>query len=174
MVYANSHLCSHVDCCRAPAVPGGLTLRRCLYLAPLSNPLGQCRWATPAGHCPQPRLYVSLGPQRHSRLPRRRLGLLGEKILTPEERAAALGRGLRRTATRLVAPKPTHARQTPQHLDAGAGRRGVPPAWLDAPRAQHREHSPGHPAPGRFLAAGQALDHQPRSRIRAKKKPAIA
>src|SRR5206468_3122993 len=64
------------------------------------------------------------------------------------------------------APKPPNLRAVAQHLDAGPGGPGLPRQGLDPTRAQPRGHPPGHPPPGSLLAAGQALDHQPRPSLR--------
>src|SRR5262249_3741347 len=92
------------------------------------------------------------------------------EVLAAPQRPAPAGHRLRGAAAAPAAPEPARLRQAPRHLDVGPARSGLLREGLDAPSAQHRDPPPGHPPPGGFLAAGQALDHQPRPRRRAQKK----
>src|SRR5205814_4391 len=92
------------------------------------------------------------------------------EILPASDRPAAVGRRLRRAPAPPLASEPPYLRPGPQHLDFDAAGPGLPRQGLHAPRPQHRGRPPSHQAPGRQLAAGQALDQQPRPRLRAKKK----
>src|SRR5262249_35074581 len=93
----------------------------------------------------------------------------GEVLASPQ-RPAPPGRCLRRALAPPVAPEPTGLRQSTQHLDVGPGGPGLPRPGLDAPGVEPGHHPPGHRASGRVLEAGKPLDHQPRPRLRAKKK----
>src|SRR5262249_10313239 len=64
-------------------------------------------------------------------------------------------------------PQPGQAHQP---LDARLGGRSLSPTWLDPPATDRRGYPHRPEAAGDPLAAGQALDHQPRSGVRAKKK----
>src|SRR5438477_614673 len=61
-----------------------------------------------------------------------------------------------------------HGRRAAAVAGRLALRRCLPLTPLPNPAGQRGP--PGRPPPGRLLAAGQALDHQPRPRLRAKKK----
>src|ERR1700719_807789 len=167
MVYETTYFRSHLDRWRTPATPGRVALGRWLYPAPLPNPAGQCLRAKAAVDRPQLGLYRPVRPQRHPRLPGRGPGLSPREVLPPHQRPAAVGCRLRRQPPRPAAPQPPDLRPAPQQLDPGAGGPGLPRARLDPTAPQHRSPALGHPAPGRLLAAGQTLDHQPRPRLRA-------
>src|SRR5262249_6944266 len=68
------------------------------------------------------------------------------------------------------APQSAPVPQGYQPVDLGPGGRTVPHPRLDAAPAVGRGHSLGAQTPGHPLEAGQALDQQPRPRVRAKKK----
>src|SRR5262249_29171216 len=79
-------------------------------------------------------------------------------------------RPLHRAAEGPAAPQPATPRQAHRAVDVGVARRGLPRPRLD-PAAAHRRGDPrGAEAAGQPLAAGQAVDPQPRPRRRAKKK----
>src|SRR5262249_49963548 len=74
-----------------------------------------------------------------------------------------------RAPARALAPQPPRLRQTRQPLDPGVGGRGEQGRG-DCPHARERgDDPPDLAAPGRGLAARQALDYQPRPGIRPKK-----
>src|SRR5262249_23651651 len=104
------------------------------------------------------------------RLCRRRARLPEGEVFSAPQRPARVGRCLRRPLASSAAPDPAHLWQAAQHLDVAPGGPGLSREGLDAPRLESRDHPPGLPASGRVLAAGQALDHQSRPRLRAKKK----
>jgi hypothetical protein len=71
------------------------------------------------------------------------------------------------------APEPPHVWQGAQHLDLSVSSRGLLGAGPHALSGQHREYPSSPQALGRPLAAGQSLDHQPRSAVCPKKTGAI-
>lgn len=163
---------SQPDSRRAGTPPARSPFDGRLYLASLPDPAGQCVGPSPRFDRPQPRLHAAFRPQCHPRLRGRRVGLSEGEVLPSPQRPTRAGCRLRRTLASPVAPESAGLRQAPQHLDVGPGGPGLPRQRLGAPRAEPRHHPPGHPAVGRFLATRQALDHQPRPRLRAKKKHA--
>src|SRR5262249_42308125 len=171
MEYETSHyLRSHPHRRRAATVADRPALPRRLHLTPLPDPPRQRGRSGSRPHRPQPRLYGPLGPRRRPCLRPRGAGLLAGEVLAAPQRPAPAGHRLRGAAAAPAAPEPARLRQAPRHLDVGPARSGLLREGLDAPSAQHRDPPPGHPPPGGFLAAGQALDPQPRPRLRAKKK----
>src|SRR5262249_37633389 len=71
---------------------------------------------------------------------------------------------------RPLAPQPARLRPPHQPLDAGLGRRGELCPGLDAQAGQRRSHPQDLEASGHWLETGQAVDHQPRSGVPAKKR----
>src|SRR6516162_8343226 len=170
MRYETSHLCSYTRCCRAAAVAGGPALRQCLYGTPLPDPAGQQQRPRLCPDRPQPPLRRRYGPQRPAGLPPRRLGLFGSQIVPAPLGPGLPGRAFHRPSEGPAAPQSTLVRQADQPVDLEAGGPGLPRQGLDAPAAHWRGHPRGPQAPGHPLAAGQALDHQSRPAVRAKKK----
>ena len=166
------HLRSHLDSQRASAPAKRAPVGRCLHPASLPDPVGQCQRPDAHGDRPPPRLHGTLRPQRHSRLCHRGARLPEGEVLPPAQRPARAERLLRGPVASFAAPKPACLWQTPQHLDAAPGGPGLSREGLDAPPVESGDDPPGHPTSGRLLEAGQALDHQPRPRLRAKKKRA--
>src|SRR5262249_15065702 len=124
----------------------------------------------PPTHRPQSRLRQGDRAQRPPRLPGRGPRLPPGEVLPSPLRPAFPDRGPRPSPGRRAAPQPTPARQEDQLVDARPRGRGLVRPALDAPRALRRGHPPGLAASGHLLATGQALDHLPRPRLRAKKK----
>src|SRR5262249_28423782 len=118
----------------------------------------------------QPPSRVRRRPHRHPSLPPRPPRLLAGKVLPPPFRPPLPGPALYRAADRPVAPQPASGGQARRHLDAQPGGRGLPRQRLDPAAADWRGRPPGPEAPGHPLAPRQALGHQPRPRLRAKKK----
>ena len=170
--HANACLCPSLDGYRTRHPHRRTPFVRCLHPASLPDPVGQCQRPDAHGDRPPPRLHGTLRPQRHSRLCHPRARLPEGEVLPPAQRPARVGRLLRGPVASFAAPKPACLWQTPQHLDAAPGGPGLSRPRLDAPPVESGDDPPGHPTSGRLLAARQALDHQPRPRLRAKKKRA--
>lgn len=96
------------------------------------------------------------------------LACLRPKSKAPRTAHPAWPRG-RRGPARPAAPVAAQPRQADQPVDALPGRRGLLREGLDAPAARRRGRPADFEAPGRRLAASQALAGQPRPRLRAKK-----
>src|SRR5262245_6901318 len=171
MKYETCHyFCSHPDTNRATTPPARVALGGCFHPAPLPDRVGQRQRSNAGCHRPHPRLHPRDRPQHHPRLRGRRTDRPEGEVLASPQRPPHARCGFRRALAAPVAPEPPSLRPTPQHLDVELGGPGLLRPGLDAPRVEPGHHPPGHPASGRFLAAGQALDHQPRPRLRAKKK----
>lgn len=164
------HLRSPLDFHRASASPREAAFGRCLHPAPLPDPVGQCQRSDAHPDRTPPRLHGTLRSQRHPCLCQRGTRLPSGEVLPAAQCPAGAGHRLRRPVASPTAPGSPCLWQAPQHLDARPGGPGLSRPGLDSPRFEPRDDPPGHPASGRFLAASQALDHQPRSRLRAKKK----
>src|SRR5439155_7783362 len=153
-----------------PAVAGRASRRRGVYRPPLPNLVGQRRRRLPNGPGPSAALLGTHRPQRRSRLGPRGPGVPAGEILPARYRPALPGRTVHRPAEGSVASQPPSLRQTDEPVDLGSGRRGLPRQRLDATAPHARSHPRGLETSGHPLAARQALDHQPRPRLPAKKK----
>src|SRR6185437_3449165 len=170
MRYETSHLCSRFDGRSTPAVAGRASRYRGFYRPTLPDLAGQRRRHLPNGPGLPTTLFRTHGSQCRSCLCPRGLGLFEGEILPTAYGSALPGRTLYRPAEGSVASSPPSPRQSDQPVDLGVGRRGLLWQRLDPAATQRRSHPRGLETPGHPLAAGQALDHQPRSGIRAKKK----
>jgi len=164
------HLRSHLDPRRTPAPTRGPALGQCLHAAPLPDPAGQCQRPDTGPDRSPPQLHGALRPQRHPRFCHPGPGLPQGEVFSPSQHPAGVGCRLRRTVASSAPPESAPFRQTPQHLDAHSAGSGLSRQGLDPPPVEQRDHPFGHPPLGRLLATGQALDHQSRPGLRAKKK----
>jgi hypothetical protein len=165
-----AYLCPFIDHSRAPGAGGRPALSRRVCPAPLSARAGQCSWPSTAPHCPAPGLQRSDGAQRGSGVQHGRPCLLAQTILSTPYGPSGVRSRPGRGASRAVTPTPTGLRPTPQPLDTRSGGRGVLRARPHRTSGQWRDHSRRAGPPGGALAACQAVDHQPRSGVYAKKK----
>lgn len=168
--YETIPVCSTFDRLRATPASGWLTLCRRVCLATLPDPPGQRPRADAAANRRQPRLPPFVGSPRHPRLPPRRHCLLAGEVLPTDDRPTGAGRRTRRVTQGVVAPVAPPLGQGHQPVDAAAGRDRLLRTRLDTTAAQRGGHPPSPEAVRHRLEAGQALDHQPRPGIRAKKK----
>src|SRR5438876_54699 len=167
--YENTHLCSTIYQRRTAANPGGIAFVRCLRVASLPDPVGLCSWATsprdsvPAGlrrpNCAQRDPWLQCGgacrpAPRFFAPPSAAHHLLGRRSPAFERPAAS---------------QPPRFRQGPQHLDLGTGRPGQFRAGDHLLRGLRRKRAPSPQTLGNQLEASQALDHQPRPTVPAKK-----
>src|SRR5262249_14710954 len=94
--------------------------------------------------------------------------VLAAQVLTRPPHALGLRPRSGRAAARALAPQPPRLRQTRRPLDAGVGGRGERGRGDCAHARERGDDPPDLAAPGHWLEARQALDHQPRPRIRPK------
>jgi hypothetical protein len=168
MRHETTHLYSTVDLRGTSIAASRAALLRGLHPAALPDPAGQCARTTPRSDCPAAELCDPERAQCSPCLPPPGVGIRARPIAAsqthpPRARARTVAGAAARAAPRLW--------QTPQYLDAPFGRRGLLGTGSDPVPSQHRDHPPSAQAVGRQLAAGQALDHQPRSPVCVKKKP---
>ena len=159
---------------RAPPHPSGLALLRCLCLTPLPDSLGQCPRRTRTDHWPAAGLQR---PDRAQRAQRVQCpgsgGPAGRVVAAPSATHRLLG-GERRAAGRAAAPLPAGVWPRADVLDLGDRRPGQLRARPDCGADLDRKRAASPAAPGQELAPSQALDHQPRSAVRRKKRPESA
>src|SRR6266545_316854 len=167
--HETADLCASPHGRRARGPGGGLALVRCLHPAPLPDPARQRPRRVGARHRSRPGLRRPDGAQRDPRLQYPGPRGVNARLLPPAHHPRRLRPAPRRAPARAAASQPARLRPPDQPVDAGAGRpRGLRPGLDRAPG--DRRDDPGHaPALGRPLAAGQALDHQPRPGVRPKK-----
>src|SRR3954452_20181787 len=108
--------------------------------------------------------------QRHPRLQCRRPRGAGGRLVAAEERRAGAGRGGTGTAARDPAPAAARLRPRAEHLDPRPPGAGGARAGAEPDRPLGRDDPAGALAPRRGLEARQALAHQPRPGLRAKKR----
>src|SRR5215213_7069632 len=92
------------------------------------------------------------------------------RLIAAEERRPGAGRGRAGGAARDPAPIAARLRPSQEHLDARSPGAGGAPAGAEPGGPLGGDDPPGTAAPRRGLEARQALAHQPRSRLRAKKR----
>ena len=170
--YETIPVCSTFDRLRAAAASGRFAFPRCVYLAALPDPPGQCPTPDAATDRPQPRWRSLVGPPCHPHLPQGRHGLLARKVFPTDDRQTPAGHRACRAAQGPVAPIAPHPGQAHQPVEPAPGRHRLFRTRLDAAPAQRRGYPPGPEAVRHPLEAGQTLDYQPRPRLRAKKKRA--
>src|SRR3954470_17085495 len=94
----------------------------------------------------------------------------GGRLVAAEERRAGAGRGRAGAAARDPAPAAARLRPRAEHLDPRPPGAGGARARAEPGRPLGGDGPAGAAAAGGRLEAGQALAHQPRSRLRAKKR----
>src|SRR3954471_18808279 len=167
---APAHFCSRAERRGArPARSGPARVGR-VHRAPGADRAGERRRAPAADDRARPALRHADGPQRHPRLQRQRRSGAGGRLIAAEERRAGAGRG--RTGTAAGDPAPAAARLRPraEHLDPRPPGAGGARARAEPGRPLGGDDPAGVAAARRGLEAGQALAHEPRSRLRAKKR----
>src|SRR5258708_32684110 len=150
--------------------PGGIAFVRCLRVAPLPNLTGvgaertRPRDRTPAW------LRRPDRAQRDTRLQCGGACGVARRVFASPSAAHGLHGRRSRAPQRPVASQPTRFWPRAQHLDPGIGRPGQLRARDHLPRDLRRECTPSAQAAENQLEARQALDHQPRSAVPAKKR----
>src|SRR6266511_6022316 len=168
--HASTIICPHALARRARGAGGGTALGVRLHRAACPDAARQCRRAIHHRDCPQPSLKRSDHTQRHPYLPSARPGRASTQIIPAADYPGGLHGSAARTPPRSFAPKSAHLRQAEQRLDAPTSRRGqLRPRHYLAP-GQRRNHPHRPHATRRLREASQALDQQPRSRLRQEKK----
>src|SRR6266568_6805478 len=167
--HENTHFYPIVDQGRTAADPGGTAFVRCLCDAPLSDLASLGARGTSPGDCPPVGLRR---PDRAQCDPRIQChGALGaaRRLLAPPSAAYQLLAGRAGAPQRAAASQSARLWQRPRALDPGVGS----PGQLRA-RHHHHPHLRRKCAPRAQtledqLEARQALDHQPRPAVPAKK-----
>src|SRR5262249_25184682 len=169
--HATSHFCASADGRRAPGVDGGPALSGRLRLAPLPNPARQRPRRARPPHRQAPGMRRPDGAGWAACVQCRRTRGPAAGLLASAPPAAA---GVPRRARRAVAcaAPPQSARVWPPHqsVDAGLGCPSELRRRLDAQGRQWRSHPQDLEASGHRLEARQAVDYQPRPRVRPKKR----
>src|SRR4051812_5954822 len=167
---APAHLCSRAERRGArPARSGPARVGR-VHRAPGADRAGE-RGGTPAaGDRARPALCGADGPQRRPRLQRRRPGGPDGRLVAAEERRAGAGRGRAGAAAGDPAPAAARLRPPEEHLDPRPPGAGGARARAEPGRPLGGDDPAGVAAARGGLEAGRALAHQPRSRLRAKKR----
>src|SRR3954469_5789547 len=167
---APAHLCSRAERRGArPARSGPARVGR-VHRAPGADRAGE-RGGTPAaGDRARPALCGADGPQRRPRLQRRRPGGPDGRLVAAEERRAGAGRGRAGAAARDPAPAAARLRPPEEHLDPRPPGAGGARARAEPGRPLGGDDPAGVAAARGGLEAGRALAHQPRSRLRARKR----
>src|SRR5262249_35215939 len=138
---------------------------------PLPGRVGQCAGRARATDCPGGRLLREDRPPdpaalHHAGRSRPRPRLFAPPSATSPSvrwRAGRAGAGA-------LAPQPTRVRQAEQPVDLGVGRRGQLHQGREPDPRQRRDDPPDAQTPGGGLQARPAVDHQPRTRVSAKKR----
>ena len=170
MRYETTHVCSTVDVRGTAAVGSRAALLGCVYSAAVPDSARQCARATPRADCPAAGLCHPERAQCHPGLPypgrRQFVGPI------PAAQAQPPWCSMPEPVTGAAARAAPRLWQAAQHLDPAAGGRGLLGAGSDPLSGEHRDYSPSPQTAGRELAAGQTLDHQPRSALCVKKNSA--
>src|SRR6059036_631058 len=167
--YATSHLRASAEGRRARAPRGRLALVRRLCPPPVPDPAGQRPRRAGPGHRQAPGLRRPDRARGAPRLQRPRRGCPAAGLPEAHDDPGRLRPAGCRAAAGAAAPEPARLRQADQPVDAGPGGRGQLRARLDRHPRQRRDDPPDPQTARRALATGEALDHQPGSRVRAKK-----
>jgi hypothetical protein len=167
MGHETTHVCSTVVHRGTPPVGSWAALLGGLYATAVPDPAHRCAWAAPRADCPAAQLCAPERPHYQPCLAHPWIGRRAGPVQTPQAHPPG---ARRRIVTGTAARTAPRFWQTTQHLDTGLRRRGLVGAGADAPPGQPRDRPPGAQAAGRELAAGQGLDHQPRSPRRVQKK----
>ncbi|CAA9579613.1 MAG: Mobile element protein, partial [uncultured Thermomicrobiales bacterium] len=155
---------------RARGGGDGPALIRCLRPPPQSDHRRQPARRTRPADRPPPELRRADRPQRDPCLqPGGRRGA-AQALLGGPPRPGGLHPGRGGAVARPLAPQPARLRAQDQPVDARPRRRGGAPAGLDRHPGDRRDGAGDAGALGRALAARQDLDHQPRPRVRTKKR----
>ena len=165
-----SHLCFFPDRGPTTAPAAGPALPRRLHRPPLPDPAGQRRRAAPSAAIAR-NLGCAAQTVRNAihAFAREGLACLQAEVLPAPLGPALPGRALPSPAGP-AAPQPPHASASRPACGRWTWSPRSASPGLDPAAAQRRDDPPGPEAAGRPLAAGQALDHQPRPGVRAKKK----
>src|SRR5205085_9833870 len=126
-------------------------------------------WRTSPQHCPPTGLRRPDRTQRDPRLQYFWTGHPARRLFTSPSAAHGLHTRGSRTVERVAAPQSARVWPGSQHLDPGTGCQDQLRARDHFPRGLRRECAPSAQAAQNQLEACQALDHQPRSPIPAKK-----
>src|SRR3954452_8097524 len=167
---APAHLCSRAERRGARPARSGPARPGRVHRAPGADRAGERGGAPAPRDRPRAALRRADRAQRHPRLQCRRPRGAGGRLPAAEERRAGAGRGRAGAAARDPAPAAARLRPRPEHPDPRP-----PGAGGARPRAEPRRPLGGDDPAGaaavrRGLEAGQALAHEPRSRLRAKKR----
>src|SRR6266545_4389622 len=168
--YETTDLCASVYRRRTTGPQHWAPLVRCLCAAPLPDAPRQCARPACSYHCRQSGLRRPNRPQCDPRLQYPRTRHPHPRLIPALDRPADLRCSHTRALTRDLAPEPAQLRQAHQHLDTRPGRRGQLCRAPHPASGQWRNHSPGVTSVRNALEARQALDYQPRSRLRQEKK----
>src|SRR3712207_5909870 len=148
---------------------GWVALLRCLRPQALPDTAGQRPGRAPASDSRKSRVWLPDGAQRHPRLQPPRPGRPTSRLVASQRSPRRLRRERGPGFTRDAPPGSQEVRQREQFVDPTDGRRGELRRGHNRQRAQWRNH-PGYFGAFRgALGAGQALDREPRSRIRPQK-----
>ena len=172
--YANTLICTPAHGGRAGNPRDRSPVRVRLYGTPLPDSPGQCRGPVDPRDCARPALHRSDGAQRRACVPPAWSYGTAAAIITSTHHGHHLRRWRLRIPPGTVTPESTDVRQADKPVDARAGRRGQFCRRPHAAAGQRRNHSAGPPPLAGVLEAGQALDHEPRSRVCPKKNGATS
>src|SRR5918995_5962968 len=155
---------------RARDPEGGLALAECLHPAPLPDPARQRQEPKRLPDSPRPGLQPANGAQRHPRVQREgspRGTPAG--IAPPAHRSSGLRCGGSRGFAGDASSGSPWIRQGYEPVDVGSRCLSELRGGLDDAASERGDH-PGHSgAPRSALGVGQAVDNQPRPRVRKKK-----
>src|SRR5260370_26791454 len=167
--YENTHFYPTFHRRRTAPDPGRIAFVRCFCVTSLPGLTGLSPRRTSFRDRPPAWVRRPDGSQRDPRLQCRRPRRLAGTAVAPASLAHHLFRGGSRTPQRPATPQPARFWQRAQHLDLGTGRPGQFRAGYYLNPRLRRERAPRPQTTENQLEARQALDHQPRPAIPAKK-----
>src|SRR5579885_248207 len=168
--HENTHFYPSTQRGRTAADTGRIAFVRCFCLASVPDSVGFGTRGTRPRYRPCVGLRRPNRAQRAPRLQCTRPGRLAGSILAPASLTNGLHRRKGRTPQRAVASQPTRVRPRAQHLDVGTGGPGQLRAGHHLRTGLRRERASRPQAAQNQLEACQALDHQSRPAVSAKKK----
>jgi hypothetical protein len=172
--YANTFICAPAHGGRAGYLRDRSPVLVRLYGTSLPDTPRQCREAANDYDCTFPALHRPNRTHHYSCIPPAWSHRAAAPFVTTAHDVDHLRRWHLRGPPGAVAPESADLRQAHQPVDARAGRRGQFCPRPDTTPGQRRNHSCGPPPLARVLEAGQALDHESRSRVCPKKNGATS
>src|SRR5215204_5274596 len=173
MSYGNEHETSYL---RTYAFSGGArgargrsSLLRSLRTPPLPDTFSQCSRRARTTDSQKPGVRTANSARRHPRLQQARAGCSQSDLLATHRGPRRLRRAECALSAGAVTPLSEGIRQTEYSLDAQGRRRGELRGGAYERASEWGDHPSYAFAAGSALGAGQALDREPRSRVRPKK-----